>query len=84
MYIEDYALIRQLSVMRRGENRIRGSERLTEYGISFESKNNGAHLIVENLIDYWPGTGLFIARKSKTRGRGMHNMLKTLIKEVTL
>lgn len=66
--------------IRRANNRESSPRILAERGISFESKNEGAHLIVTiggMVVDFWPGTGKFITRgpKSKT-GRGVFNLLK--------
>lgn len=62
---------------------------LQHCGIPFVSKNNGAHLLVgvtENgaardyfhSLDYWPGTGRWMTRKSDkpSKGMGIRAMLK--------
>ncbi len=36
---------------------------------------------VGNEYDYWPRTGLFIHRKTKKRGRGVHNLIKKVGKK---
>lgn len=68
--------------MKTAHNRTCSAEILRERGVSFESKNGGAHLIVRRggrIIDFWPGTGLWIARgPAKKRGRGVFNLLRTL------
>lgn len=39
-----------------------------------------SHLIVTGsgweLVDFWPGTGKWIARDTKRKGRGVFNLLK--------
>ena len=74
---EDFRIMKQLSQGRRADNRKNSALFLTERGISFTSKNSGAHLIVEytdGLIDFWPGTGRWIARSGK-KGFGVKNLL---------
>lgn len=46
------------------------SKQLSEYGY-----------FVGNEYDYWPRTGLFIHRKTKVRGRGVHNLIKKVKKK---
>lgn len=63
---------------KREQNRENSPQILADRGIEFESKNWGAHLIVKGkdcLIDFWPGTGKFIARNGR-RGRGVFNLIK--------
>lgn len=63
---------------RREVNRRTGIERLRSAGVAFQVKNGGAHLIVLDRWDYWPGTGLWIDRKTKARGRGIRPLLVAL------
>jgi hypothetical protein len=66
--------------IRRANNRESSPRILAERGVSFESKNEGAHLIVTiggMVVDFWPGTGKFITRGAKPKtGRGVFNLLK--------
>lgn len=65
---------------KRASNREKSTKRLEEYGVQFESKNNGAHLIVRSsrcLIDFWPGTGKYRTRDGR-EGRGVFNLLQTI------
>lgn len=48
---------------------------LDKYKIRYEQKSD-SHIVVEDKIDYWPSTGLFIDRKTKKRGRGVRQILK--------
>lgn len=72
----------QESKERRERNREGGAEVLAKAGVSFESKNSGAHLIVTHggkTVDFWPGTGKFIPREKNPRhGRGVFNLLKII------
>lgn len=63
---------------KRASNRENSAAVLAEAGIPFQSKNIGAHLIVEGpvcFIDFWPGTGRWISRKG-TKGFGVRNLIK--------
>lgn len=69
------------SQTRRGANRARSAQLLTDSGISFKSNNAGAHLIVthnDTVADFWPGTGKWIIRGSGAYNRGVFNLLKAL------
>lgn len=66
---------------KRANNRESSAEILFKKGITFECKNNGAHLVVRGsgcVVDFWPGTGLYIVRVSEKKGRGVFNLLKFL------
>lgn len=69
------------SIERRAANRESSAQILDRCGVSFESKNSGAHLIVthgERVADFWPGTGKYIPRKFGRPGRGVFNLMKVL------
>lgn len=71
----------QESRERRESNRKSSADMLTANRIKFESKNNGAHLVIalhDRTIDFWPGTGLFTDRKTKKNGRGVYNLVKKI------
>ncbi|HEJ4320006.1 hypothetical protein PIGHUM_04436 [Pigmentiphaga humi] len=73
--------MKEESQRRRSSNRESSSRLLTEAGISFESKNEGSHLIVSGqgaVVDFWPGTGLWIVRGSKERRRGVRQLITRL------
>ena len=73
--------MREAGQKKREKNRQTSPELLRQKGIQFEEKNEGAHLIVKGrdcLIDFWPGTGKFIARNG-SRGRGVFNIMKLCI-----
>lgn len=70
--------MQEASRRRREANRRTGRGRLEAAGVSFVVKNEGAHLIVLNRWDYWPGTGLWKDRQSKAEGRGIRSLLVAL------
>jgi hypothetical protein len=60
-------------------NRAWSTSYLREFGIDFVIKMGGAHLIVNHngkTINFWPGTGLFMA--DGLRGRGIMNLVKIM------
>ncbi len=77
-YWRDY---KAASQEKRASNRESSAQYLTEVGIPFVSKNEGAHLIVESgkcLIDFWPGTGKWNSRDG-TKGRGVQNLVQYIM-----
>jgi hypothetical protein len=72
---------REESKLRRASNRENSAKILLERGISFTSHNKEAHLVVKHgkaVVDFWPGTGKYIFRKTNVRGRGVFNLLNDL------
>lgn len=81
---ELYSAMRDESAKRRATNRENAPHVLKEQGIQFDECNRGAHLIVygtNHMIDFWPGTGKWIARKSDCSGRGILNLVKAIKKD---
>lgn len=73
--------MKQLGQERRAQNRANSAELLRERGISFETKNDGAHLIVRHggkVADLWPGTGKYTIRGTNKYRRGVFNLIKDL------
>lgn len=67
--------------VKRASNRVDSAAMLFASGIKFETKNQGAHLIVRALgltVDFWPGTGLWIVRNPKREGRGVQRLIDAL------
>lgn len=67
--------------LKRANNRESSPKILQERGITFELKNNGAHLVVTHnnkVADFWPGTGKYQVRGSGKYKRGVFNLLKDL------
>lgn len=64
---------------KRAENRERSAGALTEAGISYVVKNDGAHLIVADQWDFWPGTGLWMNRGNRRQhGRGVFRLISRI------
>jgi len=75
---DDFRAMREFGKAKRESNRDASTRMLTAAGISFVSKNDGAHLIVAERYDFWPGTGLWMARGDKTKQRGVSNLIKRI------
>jgi hypothetical protein len=60
---------------KRASNREQSAKMLTDAGIAFEAKNYGAHLVVDGIIDFWPGTGLWMPRGTARRRYGVRNLI---------
>lgn len=74
-------IMKRESQVRRGQNRVEGWKALAERRIPHVVKNDGAHIIVDDRIDYWPGTGLWKVRGSKQSGRGIGALLREIAKD---
>lgn len=62
---------------RRADNRQGLAKILIDRGVAFESKNGGAHLLVQgknSLVDFWPGTGKWHSRSGE-KGFGVQSLL---------
>lgn len=69
---------------KRASNRKMSHDMLVVAGVKFEVRNLGAHLVVTGkscIIDFWPGTGLWIVRQQTPRRRGVRGLLDFLAKE---
>lgn len=69
------------SKVRRAANRDHGARRLDQAEVAYETKNDGAHLIVSHcgiVVDYWPGTGLWRVRSTGESQRGIGSLLTRL------
>lgn len=79
--------MKDTSKEKRARNRQNGPALLTEAGIPFESKNNGAHLIVGpqgHIFDYWPGTGYWKSRETGISRRGVKNLITRIKRELSV
>lgn len=78
----EHVCLNEESKRRRATNRQRSCAMLRFLGVAFETKNDGAHLIVRHegqTIDFCPGTGKYKPRTPGTQyGRGVFNLLKYL------
>lgn len=72
--------VKAASQQKRAKNRQSSADVLRRAGIGFETKNDGAHLIVRtaggHIVDFWPGTGLWIMRGSTQRHGGVRSLIK--------
>lgn len=78
---DDFNAMRQDSQERRSFNRKSSAQILEHSRVNFESKNGGAHLVVRHektVVDFWPGTGKWIARDFDVSGRGVFPLLRYL------
>lgn len=75
---ETFSGWRGMKQSKRRDNKCKSTTLLQENGINFESKNEGIHLIIENKIDFWPSTGLWIVRGQSKKKRGVFRLLKYL------
>lgn len=81
---EYYKDLKEISKLKRESNRKSSYGFLVSRRIKFDSKNNGAHFILYNkedipVIDFWPGTGKWIVRKTNQKGYGVKNVVKKLL-----
>lgn len=66
---------------KRARNREASAVLLREHGIAYEAKNGGAHLVVkagEHVVDFWPGTGLWVRRGQQKRHRGVRSLIQSI------
>lgn len=72
---------------KRHSNRVKSTDRLTKLGFKFESKNGGAHLLMRTEqfhLDFWPGTGKWIARHPVPKeSRGVRELEQYLLQYCT-
>lgn len=76
--------MKAVSQAKRASHRDKAPEILKGVGIDFESRNDGAHLIVKGegtTIDFWPGTGLWKVRHTTIQRRGVFPLLRYLGKK---
>jgi hypothetical protein len=69
----------EASKAKRADNRDRSTEILVIAGVPFVSKNDGAHLIVAERFDFWPGTGLWMERGKAKKHRGIRSLLQRVM-----
>lgn len=74
-----YRALNEQSKEKRANNRQASARLLNEYKIPYLSKNFGAHLVIEcadQVIDFWPGTGLWTVRGDPKKRRGVLHLIK--------
>jgi len=74
--IDIFNAMKEIRLEKRRNNKDQSTRQLVASGLSFESKNNGVHLIVRSRWDFWPSTGLYVDRKTGKRRRGVRNLLR--------
>ena len=75
-YFNDH---RKANQEKRAQNRKQSAEILDREGVSFVSKNDGAHLILHSGYDFWPGTGRWMKRgETRRKGFGIKSLLREL------
>lgn len=75
---DTFRAFKEAGKIKRKANRERATQILDDAGISYASHNDGAHLIVIERFDFWPGTGKWIDRTTGKSGRGIRNLLKKI------
>jgi hypothetical protein len=73
---EYYTSLRVQSSEKRANNRAYATTRLDTVGIKYEIKNKGAHIIIADRWDFWPGTGKWRDRKHNKYSRGIESLIK--------
>ena len=67
---------------KRAGNRESSASILVNRGIQFDTRNEGAHLIVSlpdgTKVDFWPGTGKWKFRAVLKNGYGVFNLIKEI------
>lgn len=71
--------LRAASRERRRLSRLAAPSALWQAGIAFTEHNHGAHLIVADEWDFWPGTGKWCHRgPPQADGRGVFNLIQVI------
>ena len=65
---------------RKSRNKDWSTKHLAELEIPFTSHNEGVHLVVAEMVDFWPSTGKWMFRNGKSVGRGIKPLIKELRK----
>jgi len=75
-YRDTKELRKEISNEKKSKNYDNAIKLLDKEAIPYDEKNGGIHLVVDGRFDYYPTTGKFISRKTKTHGRGIFNLIK--------
>lgn len=74
---EGFRVLSEIRKGKRRDNTKYSTQLLTDQGVPFESRNGGAHLLVDGVAHFWPSTGLFIPFDRKwNKDRGVMRLLK--------
>ncbi len=75
---EIFNALREKGKAKRARNRDMAQAELRRRGIPFTVHNDGAHLVVAERYDFWPGTGLWRARGDRTATRGIRKLIRRI------
>ena len=75
---EIFAGQREASQAKRASNREASRRLLDDADVAFTVHNDGAHLVVEQRWDFWPGTGKWIDRQGGKYRRGVFTLLRAI------
>lgn len=78
--VQQWESKKEESRQRRAGHRERAPVTLRQNSVAFTSHNDGAHLVVEQRIDYWPGTGLWRDKRTGESARGIASLLRHVAK----
>jgi hypothetical protein len=76
---EGWAEWREKKQKKKRSNMAASTAMLTGAGVSFQSHNSGVHLVLskgEELIDFWPSTGLWWIRGTSNKRRGIQKLIQ--------
>ena len=78
---ETFKALNEYQKQKRNNNKKSSKIILEKWGLNFESKNDGNHLIIKFMgktADFWPSTGKYCIRGSKYK-RGVKNLIQDLM-----
>jgi len=76
---EGWAEWREEKQKKKRSNMAASTAMLTGAGVPFQSHNSGVHLVLskgEELIDFWPSTGLWWVRGTSNKRRGIQKLIQ--------
>jgi hypothetical protein len=78
---QTYQSIKNYSKAKKQRNKHGSTSLLESNNIKFDSKNNGVHLIIDGcdeIIDFYPSTGLWIIRSKQIKSRGVRKLINRI------
>jgi len=81
---DDFRALQAIRKKKKSDNKISSTDLLIKNNICFDSKNNGAHLVVSHknkIADFWPSTGKWIVRGNSQYQRGVFKLITEIKKE---
>lgn len=73
--IEIYRAIRDQEKAFNRRMKLQRTIYLVMSGLPITSHNNGEHIVVANMVDFWPSSGLWIVRRGKYRRHGVKGLV---------